>query len=156
MFSEMDLKGEFVKKWPVNKEIKEADVLINVPVAKHHSLARLTIGMKNWIGALGGGRWGLHKDINQSITDLANFFRPDLTVVDCTRILVDNGPQGGNLADVRKMDTIIASTDAVAADSCAAEFFNLTGKDLVYIRMADEMGLGKMDLEKITMKALTA
>lgn len=156
MFKEMELGGEFVKKWPVNKEIIDADVLINVPIAKHHKLSQLTLGMKNWIGAVGGGRFGLHQDINQSIVDLAGFFKPDLTVIDCTRILVDHGPQGGNLTDVREMDTIIASTDPVAADSCAAELFNLQGKDIVYIRLADKNGLGNMDLNQVAMETLTA
>ena len=69
--------------WPVFVPLIEADVLINLPVAKHHSLSSLTLGMKNWIGGVAGSRWSLHQDINQSIVDLAHLTeeKPDAPVV---------------------------------------------------------------------------
>jgi uncharacterized protein (DUF362 family) len=144
-FRDMDIGGEQLRNWPVNREIIEADKLINIPVAKHHSLAKLTIGMKNWFGAVGGARNRLHQNIDGSIADLARFFKPALTVVDAVRILVRNGPTGGNLSDVKKTDTVIASTDPVAADSWAATLFDMTAADLGYIGIGERMGLGKAD-----------
>ncbi|MFC1667932.1 DUF362 domain-containing protein [Chlamydiota bacterium] len=152
MFKEMNIDGEYLKKFKVNREFIEADVLINLPVAKHHSLAQLTIGMKNWIGALGGSRWKVHQNINQSIADLAYFFKPDLTIVDCTRILLRHGPSGGNLSDVKETKTIIASRDPVAADSLACQLFSKVPEDIPYISIAAKMGLGTNNLKNTSVK----
>ena len=97
-----------------------------MPVIKHHNLTLCTIGMKNLYGILGGRRNRLHQEIDQSIVDLAAFVRPTLTVVDGTRVLFRSGPQGGSLDDVRIENTVLCSTDQVAADARGAEFLGLT------------------------------
>jgi uncharacterized protein (DUF362 family) len=125
-----------------------ADVVINVPVAKHHSLARLSLGMKNLLGViLSPGR--IHANLGQRTADLASLIRPTLTVVDAVRTLMNHGPTGGNLDDVRLTNTIIASHDMVAADAYAATLFDLTGKDIAYVAAAADMGLGTLDLDGI-------
>ena len=94
---------------PSSRPLVDADKVINVPVAKHHNLAKFTAAMKNWYGVLGGRRNRLHQNIDTSIADLATFMRPSLTVIDATRVLVRNGPQGGNIDDTREMHTVIAT-----------------------------------------------
>jgi uncharacterized protein (DUF362 family) len=69
--------------------------------------------------------------------------------VDAVRILKSHGPTGGNLEDVEKTDTVIASHDIVAADAYAATLFGLTGADIPAIRAGANMGLGTMDLDTI-------
>jgi len=144
-FLEVDLGGVVLKKWPVLRHFVEADRLINMPVAKQHSLTRCTAGMKNLYGILGGRRNRLHQDIDQSIVDLAAFVRPTLTVLDATRVLVRGGPQGGSLDDVLIENTVCCSTDPVAADSRAAEFLGLDGRQVGHIALAARSGLGSMD-----------
>lgn len=39
----MALGGEWLKDWEVYLDVSEADKIINVPIAKHHSLARVTL-----------------------------------------------------------------------------------------------------------------
>ena len=78
----MKIRGDRLDVWPVFVPTIETDKLINLPVAKHHSLTTLTLGMKNWIGSVGGSRWSLHQDINQTIVDLAQFFKPTITLID--------------------------------------------------------------------------
>ena len=141
-------EGRDIKEWDVYEDVLNANVLINVPIAKHHSLARLTLGMKNLMGVI-LDRPAIHQNLGQRIADLTSLVRPTLTVVDAVRILVNNGPTGGNLNDVRKVDTVIASTDIVAADSYAATLFGLSGADIAYIKAGAEMGLGQMDLSAI-------
>lgn len=146
--------GRDITKWPVYCDAMEADVLINVPIAKHHSLARLTLGMKNLMGLI-LDRPQFHFNLPQRLADLASLLRPTLTVVDAVRILVDHGPTGGSLDDVRLTNTVIASTDIVAADAYAATLFGLTGADLPIIRAGAEMGLGTMDLSKVKITELS-
>jgi uncharacterized protein (DUF362 family) len=145
----MSLKGNRLDIWPVFKPLVEADVLINAPVAKHHSLSGLTLGMKNWIGAVGGSRWSLHQDINRSIVDLAHFFKPAVTLVDAIRIMTQNGPSGGSTSYVQAKNTLIISDDQVAADAKAALLFNRKPQDIGFIRLARQQGLGTYDFEKL-------
>jgi uncharacterized protein (DUF362 family) len=72
----MALKGAWLKEWEVYTDFVETDKLINVPIAKHHSLNRLTIGMKNWLGALGGPRNQLHQKLDEAMVDLPFFSNP--------------------------------------------------------------------------------
>ena len=143
-----DLKGKLLTTWPVLKYFIETDRLINLPIAKHHSLSRCSLSMKNLYGIIGGRRNQLHQQIDQSIVDLAAFATPTLTVIDCTRVLMRGGPQGGSLADVSAEDSVICATDPVAADARACEFLGLTGDEVGHIRLAAETGLGQIDYRR--------
>ena len=145
-------KGVSLTRWDIYKEALIADCYINVPVAKHHGLSRLSLGLKNSMGAIGGNRGRLHHDIGQKLADLATVLRPQLTVVDATRMLMKNGPQGGRLEDVRKTDTIIASADPVAADAYATTLFGLQPEEISSTVAAYNMGLGEINLEKISVR----
>jgi len=136
-------------------DLLSADTVINVPIAKHHSMATLTLGLKNLMGVV-LDRGAMHaRGLPESIADLATVVRPQLAVVDATRILMANGPTGGNLNDVRQMDTVIASADVVAADAYAATLFDKTGADIAYIKMANERGVGTMDLGSIKIEEIS-
>jgi len=149
------LRGEWLREWDVFTEFVETDKLINVPIAKHHSLSRLTLGFKNWLGAIGGPRNQLHQKINEGVVDLAAFFKPTLTVLDAYRILVRNGPQGGRLSDVKFQKTVVAGIDAVAVDAFGAGFFDLKPDDLPYLALGQKRGLGQMNLEMLTIEKRT-
>lgn len=153
-FKEMNIKGEAMKSWPLYTEIFEADKIINIPVAKHHSLAKLTMSMKNWMGVMGGSRRQIHQRLDESLVDLSMFIKPTLTILDAVRILTANGPQGGSLVDVKKLDTVIVGIDQVAIDSFGATLFGMKGSDLGYVRIADKRGFGKMDLSGLGIKRL--
>jgi uncharacterized protein (DUF362 family) len=106
--------------------------------------------MKNWYGILGGSRNQLHQRIHESLVDLADFMRPTVTIIDCYRILLRNGPTGGNLDDVLLKKTLVASTDPVAVDAYVAKsFWNLDADSLPYLGMAAKRGLGKVEFEKL-------
>jgi uncharacterized protein (DUF362 family) len=143
------LKGEWLKEWDILIDVLEADKIINVPIAKHHSLCRLTMGMKNWLGAIGGARNQLHQNLDRAMVDLTAFFKPALTVLDAYRILVRNGPQGGRVSDTKLVKTVVAGVDPVAVDAMGASFFDIKPQELLYLKLAQERGLGKFELEKL-------
>jgi uncharacterized protein (DUF362 family) len=142
-----------LKSPAVFEDILKADVIINAPIAKQHSEARLTLGMKNLMGVV-LDRSAMHLNLGQCIADLNALVRPQLTVVDAVRILTANGPTGGDLADVKKLDTIIAGTDVVAADSYAASLFGMKPEDLDYIVKGVNMGLGRSDLQNLNIQVI--
>jgi uncharacterized protein (DUF362 family) len=151
----MALNGEWLKEWEVYTDFVEADKIINVPIAKTHSLSKLSLGVKNWLGALGGNRNQLHQKLDQAMIDLAAFFKPCLTVMDGWRILIRNGPQGGRLSDTKLYKTVVAGVDYIAVDSAAASFFDMTPQDLPYLLIAHQKGFGEPNLEKLTIEKRT-
>ena len=155
LMRDMKIRGNRLDVWPVFIPLVEADKLINIPVAKHHSLSMLTLGMKNWIGGVGGGRWSLHQDINDSMVDLTQFFKPTVTLIDAVRIMTRNGPSGGSEAYVAKKNTLILSDDPVAADARAALLFGKKPGDLGFVRLGEKWGLGTSDFGSLDLKRVS-
>lgn len=153
-FKDVAINGEALKSWPLYSEVFDADKVINIPIAKHHGLAKLTMSMKNWMGVMGGSRRQIHQKLDESLVDLSMKIKPTLTILDAVRILTANGPQGGSLADVKKLDTVIVGIDPVAIDSYGATLFGMKGSDLGYVRIGDKLGLGKMNLNNLKIKKI--
>ena len=148
--------GEQMKETDVMQDVLEADVLIAAPVAKSHGSAGVSLSMKGMMGLI-WDRGIMHSryDLQASIVDLASLLKPQLVVVDATRVLSTNGPSGpGKVLDGR---TVIASTDMVAADAKTVEMFEWYGRkfdarQVKHIRLAHERGLGRMDVENLKVK----
>jgi len=152
-FREVDLGGEVLQNWQVFEPFLLADKVINLPIAKHHALTGATLGFKNWYGILGGERNRLHQQIHQSLVDLAAFMLPTLTLLDCYRVLLRNGPTGGNLEDVALHKTLVAGTDPVALDAYVAKaYWNLDAEAMPYLKLAERRGLGQSDFAQVRTK----
>jgi len=153
LFREVDLGGVVLKSWPVFTPFLEADKIFNLPIAKHHVLTGATLGMKNWYGILGGQRNRLHQQIHQSLADLAAFMLPTVTLLDCYRVLLRNGPTGGNLEDVALKKTLVAGTDPVAIDAYVAKaYWDLNPEQMPYLQIAAARGLGTVDFAALQVK----
>ncbi len=146
------LGGAVLGDWEVLQPIVEADRLINVPVVKHHSLGRGTLGMKNWFGAIVGRRPNLHQRLDQACAELGAAFRPTLTIIDATRVLTGGGPTGGSLDLVRNDDLLAVATDPLAADAWGATLLDFEPGDLPYLAIAERLGLGTTDWESVATK----
>jgi len=128
----------------------DCDCYINVPIAKHHLLSKLTLGLKNAMGVIGGNRGLIHQqNIHHRIADLNLVIKPKLTIMDATRILLRNGPTGGKLEDVKVLDTLAASADMVAVDAYATTLFGMKPEDIGATVAANQLGLGEIDLGKV-------
>jgi len=148
-FRKVTLNGQFLKEWELYDEALSANVYINVPVAKHHGLSKLTLGLKNVMGIMGGNRGYIHRNLAVALADVNAHVKSHLTIIDATRILTAHGPQGGNIADVKVLNKVIASTDTVAADAFATTLFGMKPADIPATVAAFKRGLGEMNLNKI-------
>ena len=148
--------GQSITSCHVYQDILDTDVLIDVPIAKHHGNTVLTLGMKNLLGVVDDAPSYHTADLSERVVDLNTLVRPHLVVVDAIRILMNNGPTGGNLNDVKRMNTVIASHDIVAADSYAATLFGKTALDLPIVLAGARRGLGIMDLSSIKIEEIAA
>jgi uncharacterized protein (DUF362 family) len=148
-------EGKDLTEWEIYQDVLDANVLINVPIAKDHNLARLSLGIKNLLGVITKPNQ-MHSKLGQRAADLASIVRPTLTVVDAVRILVEGGPTGGSLNNVQETNTVIASHDFVAADAYAATLFGMTGADIAYVKAAADMGLGTLNLSSVKVEEINS
>ncbi len=146
-------KGKQLKTTLIPKALAGGEVLINIPVAKQHTATKVSFGLKNLMGLVWDRRH-FHEmiSLHQGIADLATLLKPTLTVIDATRVMVNNGPQGPG--KVQKLKTLVISTDPVAADAVAlglTQWGNqtLSPREVEHIKAASLLGLGVADLSKI-------
>ncbi len=142
-------KGLKQKYLYVYEDMIKADFVINIPIAKHHSLAQLTLSMKNLMGVLGGNRGDYHHNMDENIVDFTKAIRTDLTIMDATRILTDHGPSGGTLDDVKVMKTIIFGKNPVTVDAYTTTLFGREPRSIGYIKLAGAEGMGEINVKKM-------
>ena len=149
-FVEVDIpRGKSLTKAKVAKDlIDPKTVVVNMPVAKHHSGARLSIAMKNWMGSIEDRGFWHRNDLHQCIADFASFLNARWTIVDATRIMLDKGPQGP-AKNMKQPNQIIVSRDQVAADAIASLLFVESPAQIGYLKIAGEMGIGVSDPARI-------
>jgi uncharacterized protein (DUF362 family) len=142
-FTRATLGGALLDNWDVLSVVFAADRVINVPIVKTHSLSLMTCGLKNLMGLI-DARSRLHQEIHASLVDLAAAFRPTLTVVDATRVMLRGGPTGGRLDDVAARDAIAVGTDPVACDAWGARQLGLDPREVPHLVQAEGRGLGHL------------
>ena len=152
-FREMAIRGERLKTLPVCPEIVESDLVINVPIAKHHRLADVTLCMKNYMGVI-DKRNTLHQAIAECLADLTRFMRPRLCILDAVRVLPRNGPRGGDPKDVVLKLAVGAGTDIVALDAWGAEQLGRKPGDVPTLVEGQKAGLGKLDYRSLAPKEI--
>ena len=151
---DMAVDGEILKTWSLYPDIVESDVVINVPVVKHHSISTVTLCMKNLMGVANrdSKRSQWHQDLPTCLSDIAKRVNPKLNVLDAVRILTGNGPTGGNLADVKQLNTVAAGTDMIALDAFGAELLGHTPGAIPTIVAGNKAGLGTIDYRSLALK----
>jgi uncharacterized protein (DUF362 family) len=150
--------GKELHEVEIARDVLQADVLINLPVAKSHMATGVSLGMKNLMGLIWDREY-LHQyiDLNQGIADLSTLIQPDLIIMDATRPMTTAGP--GGPGKIVQLNTIIAGVDPVAIDSYTvplAQWYGhqFSGKNVKYILKAADLGLGEIDVSKLTVKEL--
>ena len=142
--------GKLIRNWPIFfRPFEKIDKLIGIAPVKDHHRSGASMSMKNWYGLLGGRRNIFHQDINTIIAELAMMAKPTLVILDGTEVMVTNGPTGGSLSDLRRANTLIASTDMVAADSYGCGLLDLKVSDLPYLTKAQQAGAGTTNYESL-------
>ena len=142
--------GLLIRNWPLLYEpFNRVTKVIGVAPVKDHNRSGASMIMKNWYGLLGGRRNRLHQDIHNTIKELALMVRPTLVVLDGTVTMIKNGPTGGSLDDLKATNTMVVSTDQVAADAFGATLLGKSATELPYIGKAAEAGAGTADFESL-------
>ncbi len=150
-FQTMTISGtRLIQNWPILYEpLKGVNKVIGMAPLKDHHRSGASMTMKNWYGLLGGRRNIFHQDIHTIIADLAKMMTPTLVILDAINSMVSNGPTGGSLSDLKATNTLIVSTDQVAADAYGAQLLGKSADDLAYISKAESLGVGTADFRTL-------
>jgi uncharacterized protein (DUF362 family) len=143
-------QAKLIRNWPVLVgPLKNITRVIGMAPIKDHHRSGASLTMKNWYGLLGGRRNIFHQDINTIIAELAMMVRPTFVILDGTVSMMTNGPTGGSLTDLKQTNTMIVSTDQIAADAFGATLLDKSSRDLPFISMAEAAGLGTADYQSL-------
>ncbi|MDR1133479.1 MAG: DUF362 domain-containing protein [Synergistaceae bacterium] len=153
-YSNVAVNGRRLKETMIHEAILECDVLISVPVLKHHGGAGVSIAAKNLMGCV-WNRMAYHSGGLQScIADFLTVRKPDLSIVDANRVITKNGPRGGSPSDIVEMNSLLISQDIVAIDTAASMMLGRKPGEIEHIRLAAEAGLGRMDLSQLNIERI--
>ena len=152
-FVETECNGHLLEKVYLSRTALDADVIVNLPKLKTHSLTVFTGGVKNMYGTIPSGlRTRFHaeymrsEDFSQVLTDIFSTIRPQLTVMDGIIAMEGEGPASGSL---RRLGVILISQDAVALDAVATKIIGFDPLDIYTTRYSDERRLGTGNLQNI-------
>ncbi len=147
--------AKWIENWPFFwNPFRGAHKVIGVAPVKDHNLCGASMTTKNWYGLLGGRRNQFHQDIHGIITDLALMMSPTFVMLDGTRVLFRSGPTGGSLGDVWERNTLVASTDSLAADAFGWDtLLDRKGQERpAYFDNVAARGLGNPDWQSVSQK----
>lgn len=158
-FETLSVPGaKWIENWPFFwNPFRGAHKVIGVAPVKDHNLCGASMTTKNWYGLLGGRRNQFHQDIHGIITDLALMMTPTFVLLDGSRVMFRSGPTGGSLADIYAGNTIVASTDSLAADAFGwDDLLRRQGQPRPsYLQNAASKGLGNPDWRSVRQKEVT-
>jgi len=144
--------GKILKSAEVHNLVIDSDILINVPVLKHHGSTHLSIAMKNLMGII-KNRMEYHlTGLDQCIADFCLYRKPDLNIVDAYRVMMSHGPSGQSTpkpTNVRMKKTLLMSKDIVAVDAAAARIFGAEPDSIGHIKLGHQQKIGTMNLNNL-------
>lgn len=147
-------RARIIRRVELAKDLLDADVFINMPIAKHHAGSRLTLAMKNLMG-VNWDRIIFHQtNLQQCIAELASAVKHHLVILDANHVLLTNGPAGPGR--VKVANQVVAGVDPVAIDAFATRYFDLDPHDIPHIEMAYDLGVGEIDMAKLTIQEFEA
>jgi uncharacterized protein (DUF362 family)/Pyruvate/2-oxoacid:ferredoxin oxidoreductase delta subunit len=140
--------GKTFKQLEVDQAVVEADVIINLPKFKTHSLTLLTLGVKNLFGCIPGPKkplWHLRAGEDQKtfakiLLDVYEVIRPSLTLLDGIVGMEGNGPNSGRPIPI---GLILASGDSLSLDQIVCDLLGISRESLLTNRVAFEQGMGR-------------
>jgi len=144
--------GKTFKQLEIDRVVLEADVVINLPKLKTHSLTLLTLGVKNLFGCVPGPKkplWHLKAGKDQEtfariLVDIYGVVRPSLTLLDGIVGMEGNGPNSGRPIPI---GLILASDDSLSLDQIVCDLLGISRESLLTNRVAFEQGMGKEPIE---------
>ena len=138
-------QGKVCRQFQYTAWLDGADAIIDFCKLKTHGMMAMTCGAKNMFGAIPGTvktechfRYQDPRDFARMIVDLAEYFKPRLTIVDAVECMEGNGPTGGT---PRHMGAVLAGENPHKVDLVCAGLIGLKREEVPTLEAALERGL---------------
>jgi uncharacterized protein (DUF362 family) len=157
-YSPQQVAGKVLKETEVMKLAQKADLLINMPTAKHHSATHVSLAIKNLMGMVWDrAEFHTRLDLHQAIGDLSLAIRPHLNIVDASRVLLSGGPTGPGA--IIEDNRLFAGSDILAVDAVVASRYDFGGKaispgQIAHLNAAYKNGIGEINLNNIKVEKI--
>jgi uncharacterized protein (DUF362 family) len=135
-----------IKDNRVSKTILKADLFVNLPVMKTHSMTTVSLAMKNMLGIIPGAKKMYHPKLTEVICDAMKIRKPDLNIMDGIVGMEGNAPKEGEL---KRMDLVLASADALALDMTCCKIMRINPVHVDHLQKACYYGLGECNFDRI-------
>jgi uncharacterized protein (DUF362 family) len=162
LYTKIDLpEGKAFQKLGVIKAAVDADVRINMAVAKSHSVTRMTMSLKHMMGFL-EVPGSLHAFLSQGIADLntKSAIKADLHILEAIRVRLPLGDyrvcagpetEKTNPKIVKRMNEIVAGIDPVLIDAYGCiKYYQIQPKELAHLKLAADSGAGDLNVDQAT------
>jgi uncharacterized protein (DUF362 family) len=134
-------------------ENRESSTYINIPKLKTHSMAGVTLSIKNqWGFPIHADRGKDHNyNIHSKLVDLYAMIQPDISLIDGIEGTINGHypPTAWEDKLVIPFRILIGGIDPLAVDVVGARIFGLTLEEIPHLKIAHKQGLGEGDLNKI-------
>ena len=138
-------KSVVLRQMQLCRYLTRADAVIDCAKLKTHGLTQYTGAVKNLYGCVPGTvkveyhfRMPALKDFSQMLVDLCEHVRPVVSLSDAVEAMEGDGPSGGTM---RKMNCLIASSSAYAADVVGTRLMGLKPESICTVQCAIERRL---------------
>ena len=158
-------KGYAASSVKIHRALTEADLICSIPMMKTHTLATVTLSMKNLIGLYPGTEYysvrsWLHdraaergsSGVAYEVIDMNRAVKTGLSVIDASSAMEGNGPFGGTLVD---MNLIIAGTSPLATDMVGSMLMGFGITEIPAINLAHKSGMKPQNLSDIEIRGLS-
>jgi uncharacterized protein (DUF362 family)/Pyruvate/2-oxoacid:ferredoxin oxidoreductase delta subunit len=138
-------EGKILKQITLAKVIKEVDVIISLAKLKTHGFTIYTGAVKNLFGTIPGllkAEYHLRmsdiRDFSDMLVDVAQFVKPELSIMDAIIGMEGPGPSAGN---PKQVGLLAASINPHALDLACCHLIGIEPKQVFTLQKAIDRGL---------------
>jgi len=142
--------GHYFQNRKMPRILHDNAFLINVATLKPEpEICTVGGGIKNLFGLLPElDKSVYHASIDSVLMDLLETYRPNLTVIDLTDIVIGNRADG----QTKHVGGVVVGIDPVAVDSFCSSLLGIDPMKIDYLRIAHTLGMGEILLDRITVR----
>ena len=151
-------KGKILKQITLAQYVKEVDVVISIAKLKTHGFTLYTGAVKNLFGTVPGLlkadyhlRMSDIKDFSNMLIDIAEFVKPQLSIMDAVMAMEGAGPSSG---DKKHVGLLGASINPHALDLAFCHLFGLSPNRVYTLQNAIERDLIPNDFQELDIQGM--